>query len=304
MGALANQGKMMRPTLIRRIEDAGGQTVVDTVPRLERQVVSPYVASVLTDMMTGVTDEDGTAPEAAIDGQLVAGKTGTAQKADYVHGGYAEGRWVSSFVGYVPARKPRLVIGVIVDEPMIAHNGGTVAAPAFRRIAQASLRHLGVVADDPSLGEDLRTHRNAKSKPSSAAAAVAVAAPPAEPAPAPQAPIAGSERRVPSLLGQTARAAVIAAQRSDLLLALSGSGLVRTQQPEAGAVVAAGSTISILLEPPELAPSVTPGSESNDTQSNKTTAQAPRAERASDDDVDAPSSPPMLAVKEAGGHDG
>jgi cell division protein FtsI (penicillin-binding protein 3) len=305
MGALANQGKMMRPTLVKRIEDAAGQTVVDSVPRLERQVVSPYVASVLTDMMTGVTGEDGTAPEAAIDGQLVAGKTGTAQKADYVHGGYAKGRWVSSFVGYVPARKPRLVIGVIVDEPMIAHNGGTVAAPAFRRIAEASLRHLGVVADDPSLGEDLRTHRKAKP----AAQPIASADPAPAPDAAPQAAIAESQRRVPSLLGQTARAAIAAAQRADLLLALSGSGLVRAQQPEGGAVVAAGSTVTIALEPPEVAPvlapaSAPPGTETD--QSDKTAAAAVPAVGSTADQTAAPASPPpqLLAVKRAGGRDG
>jgi beta-lactam-binding protein with PASTA domain len=101
---------------------------------------------------------------------------------------------------------------------------------------------------------------------------------------------------------------VIAAQRSDLLLALSGSGLVRTQQPEAGAVVAAGSTVSIALAPPELAPrappSSAPGSERSETQSNKTTAQLPPPDRANDDDIDVQSSPPMLAVKQAGGPDG
>src|SRR6185369_478746 len=66
-------------------------------------------------------------------------------KADYVHGGYADGKWVSSFVGFAPARNPRLVISVAIDEPVIAHHGGTVAAPTFRRIMEASLRHLGVV---------------------------------------------------------------------------------------------------------------------------------------------------------------
>ena len=91
----------------------------------------------------------GTGVEAAIDGLLVAGKTGTAQKADYVHGGYAEDKWTSSFVGFAPARRPRLVISVVIDEPMIAHHGGTVAAPAFRRIMEASLRHLGVVPNTP-----------------------------------------------------------------------------------------------------------------------------------------------------------
>ena len=286
MSALANQGKLMRPVLIKHIEDAAGGTVLDAVPRVERQVVSPYVASVLTDMLIAVTGENGTGYEAALPGQLVAGKTGTAQKADYVHGGYADGRWVSSFVGFVPARKPRVVIGVIVDEPMIAHQGGTVAAPAFRRIADATLRHLGVVADDPSLGDELRAHKPA-AKP--AAATVAAGAPDAHgdaaqlaaaTPEAPAEPIEQDQRRVPALAGQTARAAIVSAQRSDLLLSLSGSGLVRAQQPEAGAVVAAGSTVAVVLEAPESDRSQAPaGAEDTDPRSP---AEAASAEPATD----------------------
>jgi cell division protein FtsI (penicillin-binding protein 3) len=256
MGALANQGKLMRPTIVKRIEDAAGVPVLDAVPRVERQVVSPYVASVLTDMMIAVTGENGTGYEAALPGQLVAGKTGTAQKADYVHGGYADGRWVSSFVGFAPARRPRVVIGVIVDEPMIAHQGGAVAAPAFRRIAEATLRHLGVVGDDPTVGDELRAHKPAQKAADAKLAAAASATDQQEPLAAstpeaPSEPIARDQRRVPELLGQTARAAIVGAQHADLQLSLSGSGLVRTQQPEAGAVVAAGSIVTVVLEPPD-----------------------------------------------------
>ena len=75
---------------------------------------------------------------------MVAGKTGTAQKADYTRGGYADEQWTATFVGFVPAQRPRLVISVVIDEPVIEHYGGTVAGPVFRRVAEAALRHLGV----------------------------------------------------------------------------------------------------------------------------------------------------------------
>src|SRR5690606_5085053 len=103
----------------------------------------------------------GTAEEAAIEGFLVAGKTGTAQKADERGLGYAKNRWVASFVGFVPADEPRLVIAVVVDEPVVAYYGGVVAGPIFRRIAEASLRHLGVLATDGGRrgGRASRPHR-------------------------------------------------------------------------------------------------------------------------------------------------
>ena len=86
---------------------------------------------------------------AAMPGYQVAGKTGTAQKPDS-HGGYATGRYVASFVGIVPASRPRFVILVAVDEPHGAIWGGTVAAPAFQQIARFDLQYLEVPPDAPA----------------------------------------------------------------------------------------------------------------------------------------------------------
>jgi cell division protein FtsI (penicillin-binding protein 3) len=146
MAALANDGKLMRPMLVKRVTDARGAIVEEPAPQVVRQAVSPDVARLVTEMMVGVTGAEGTGIEAAVEGYRVAGKTGTAQKADLERGGYAEDRWSSSFVGFAPAEAPRLAIAVSIDEPMIAHYGGQVAAPAFRRIMAAGLRHLGVAA--------------------------------------------------------------------------------------------------------------------------------------------------------------
>jgi len=77
----------------------------------------------------------------------VAGKTGTAQKAE--DGGYSPRNFVASFVGFVPARDPRLVIVVAVDEPWPSYHGGAVAAPVFARIAEQALVYLGVPPDRP-----------------------------------------------------------------------------------------------------------------------------------------------------------
>ena len=144
MGALANGGRLMHPRLIRRVQTHDGEILEEFLPEARRQVVPARVARLVADMLTAVTGPGGTGQPAAIDGFLVAGKTGTAQKADYVAGGYAEDRWLASFVGFVPANDPQIVMAVIVDEPVVAHYGGTVAGPVFRRVGEAALRHLGV----------------------------------------------------------------------------------------------------------------------------------------------------------------
>lgn len=246
-GVLANRGRLMRPTMVKRVEDARGDVVQEALPHVERQVVPPRVASLVADMLTAVTGENGTGAEAALDGHLVAGKTGTAQKADYVRGGYADGKWVSSFVGFAPARKPRLVVAVVVDEPVIAHHGGTVAAPTFRRIMGASLRHLGVVSSVPSEAElvSRRNERSPKPQVQEIGAQAGEARPAAE-----LGPLAQGERRVPDLLGQSARGALVAAAAAELSLVLRGSGVVVTQNPAPGEPLPAGSAIEVLLAPP------------------------------------------------------
>ena len=93
-------------------------------------------------MLRGVVEE-GSGVEAQVPGYVVAGKTGTAAKPDPVNGGYSDSRYVASFVGFAPARKPRLVVLVTVDEPRGTIWGGTAAAPAFREIAQFALQYLG-----------------------------------------------------------------------------------------------------------------------------------------------------------------
>jgi len=142
--AIANRGVWVRPHLVERIGGAGA-----TRPR-RRRVVSPWVASELMAMLKNVVAE-GTGTLAAVPGYQVAGKTGTAAKPD-PQGGYSDTRYVASFVGVVPASRPRLVILVSVDEPRGAIWGGVVAAPAFAEIAKFDLQYLdgGVPPDAPA----------------------------------------------------------------------------------------------------------------------------------------------------------
>jgi cell division protein FtsI (penicillin-binding protein 3) len=139
--AIANGGILVQPRLVERVD---GKSVER--PRGKR-IVSRRVSRDMLAMLRGVVVE-GTGTQAAIPGYTVAGKTGTAAKID-AGGGYSHTDYVASFVGLVPATKPRLVIMVMVDEPSGAFYGGDVAAPAFREIARFNLQHLEVPPDSP-----------------------------------------------------------------------------------------------------------------------------------------------------------
>jgi len=139
-GAIANDGVMRTPYLVDRI---GGKRAKRGS---SRRVVSRTVAAqVMTMLRDVVSAEGGTGAAAAVPGYTVAGKTGTAAKPE--QGGYSTSRYVASFVGIVPAKQPRLVVLVSIDEPQTAIWGGVVAAPAFSRIAQYGLQELEVAPD-------------------------------------------------------------------------------------------------------------------------------------------------------------
>jgi cell division protein FtsI/penicillin-binding protein 2 len=139
--AIANGGTLVQPHLIEKI---GGHTVHH---RRGARVVSRRVSDQMMSMLRSVV-LDGTGTEAALPGYTVAGKTGTAAKID-PDGHYSTSRYVASFVGMVPATKPRLVIMVMVDEPHASIWGGTVAAPTFQQIARFDVQHLAIPPDAP-----------------------------------------------------------------------------------------------------------------------------------------------------------
>ncbi|BDV44465.1 penicillin-binding protein [Geotalea uraniireducens] len=148
VSAIANGGVLMRPYVVEKITDNDGNLVKSFEPQQRRQVVSAETAKIVTRMMEGVAAEGGTGTNAAVDGYLVAGKTGTAQKVDPVTHSYSLNKRTASFIGFVPANHPRLTIMVVVDEPKTSPYGGVVAAPAFSSIALQSLCYLKVPPDE------------------------------------------------------------------------------------------------------------------------------------------------------------
>ena len=141
--SLANGGLLMKPYIVEAITNDNGRIIERTEPVIIRRTVRPETASVVNRIMETVIMEGGTGTSAALDGYIISGKTGTAQKIDESRT-YANGKYVSSFLGFAPAAKPVVVILVVIDEPQTAHYGGTVAAPAFRKIARGTLQYLNV----------------------------------------------------------------------------------------------------------------------------------------------------------------
>ncbi|MEE8397861.1 MAG: penicillin-binding protein 2 [Desulfobacterales bacterium] len=143
VAAIANGGTLMRPYVVQAVLDSNGGLVKRFGPEKIRQALSPELAARIRSMMESVVDVGGTGVRAALDGYSSGGKTGTAQKADK-RGGYAENKYIASFVGFAPAKRPEIAILVVIDEPQEQYYGGTVAAPVFKQIALKTLDYLNI----------------------------------------------------------------------------------------------------------------------------------------------------------------
>jgi len=142
MSCIANEGLLMRPMLVHRLQDDEGNVVARYEPQPLRRVMSPGAAFEMTRALKTVVSSDGTAAKAKLENHTLAGKTGTAQKV--MPGGlrYYNDRFFSSFIGYFPADKPEICISVVLDDPKGQHYGGRTAAPIFKNIAQRSAHYL------------------------------------------------------------------------------------------------------------------------------------------------------------------
>lgn len=224
VSSVANGGELVQPRVIRAVIRDGKRV---PVPRkVLRRTISAGTAAELTRIMEGVVEKGGTATRATLDGYTVAGKTGTAQKL--VNGRYNRTDYNTSFVGFVPSRKPKFTIVVVIDSPRINKYGGLAAAPVFQRIADAALRHQGVAptlnAPPPVLvARREERHEVPATGPASSTALLAVGVhSPAD------------DNAFPDLRGLSAREAVRSLARMGLTARMHGDGVVVEQRPEAG----------------------------------------------------------------------
>ncbi len=140
LSAIANDGVLMKPCVVRGLIDHKGRVVKEFTPTVVRRVISPSTAGKLVSILTSVVEEEGgTGSNARIANVGVAGKSGTSQKFDFAEGRYSHDKVRASFMGFFPAGDPHFAILVVLDEPEKHRWGGVAAAPVFKNIAEQIL---------------------------------------------------------------------------------------------------------------------------------------------------------------------
>lgn len=267
---IANGGLWMKPQLVLAELDEHGRLLRRFDPEAVRRVISPRTADTMRDFLLAVVDS-GTATKAELSWTQVAGKTGTAQKYDPATGHYAAGKYISSFVGFVPADDPRLVCLVLIDESKKGYYGGDVAAPVFRDIVDDVHRLrdgplsprppvVQVAAGDlkppPTLVPDVRLLPLARATEKLAAVGLRVRSSGVGPRvvsqdPAPGSPVERGEPvlvtlsketapAVPDVIGLTLREALGVLSGHSIPARAMGSGVVCAQEPAPGSHLEAG----------------------------------------------------------------
>jgi cell division protein FtsI (penicillin-binding protein 3) len=232
MSAIANQGVLMQPHVVRGIVDKKGQVVSEFVPTEVRRAIAPLTAQMVTSYLTDVVEaEDGTGKNARISNTAVAGKTGTAQKFDFEKGRYSSQKVTASFVGFLPANDPQMAILVVLDEPEVKRWGGQAAAPVFRSISEQVLRcfdrHVGdqeLVADDWTMEIENASILDI--------------------------PVDGrgqDESVMPDFTGMTMREVFEMARERDIHLQLRGSGWAVSQKPLPGTLLARRNSCEVVF---------------------------------------------------------
>jgi cell division protein FtsI (penicillin-binding protein 3) len=244
VSAVANGGILYRPFVVKRIQHPTSG-ITETDPHGER-VLSTETTADLRQMLEVVVT-DGTAKSGKLEGYTAAGKTGTAQKIDAT-GHYSKTKYVASFAGFVPASNPMIAMIVVVDEAVGLHQGGQVAAPIFKRIAEQTMRYMSVPPDIP-LYSPKYTQKEEKKK--------SEPAPPPKPpqwkvvdasfTPTASAPLADDpgDIAIPDFYGKSLRQVTEQCLKLGLRLRSIGSGAAAQQFPVPGVNARAGAYVQV-----------------------------------------------------------
>ena len=149
--AIANNGILMQPRIIKKIENPDGTTLKSYKPLEIRRVITEKTSKEILKILTGVLTKEGTGYKAKIDGYNIAGKTGTAQIADPKKGGYIKGQFYASFIGFVPVPDPQIVVLVTIDRPKGEKYGGQTAAPVFKYIVERIAPYLNILPSNSTV---------------------------------------------------------------------------------------------------------------------------------------------------------
>ncbi len=271
VSAIANGGMLCKPHVVAELRR--GERVLPMegplTPAEPKRVIRPETAATLRRLMEGVI-LNGTGKLAHLDGWTAAGKTGSAQKIDPATGRYSRTQLIASFTGFAPINNPAVSILVSLDSPIGLHEGGMVAAPVFKRIAEQVLPYLDVPRDVPVASRLVQaSYNNRKAsdrmaledftatdfsgQPDQPPAESSVTNPKEEKSQPPAVTVAvdeGGDLQVPDFSGKTMRDATEACLRLGLEPVLVGSGLATNQTPVAGARVRRGAKITVQFGTP------------------------------------------------------
>ncbi|MDO4178066.1 MAG: penicillin-binding transpeptidase domain-containing protein [Phascolarctobacterium sp.] len=232
ISAIANGGELLQPYIVKRIVAPNGEIIREGHKKVVRNMITPQIAEQMRNMMEAVVASGG-GKRASIKGYRIAGKTGTAQKIS-ASGGYAEGQYIASFVGFVPADKPKYSMIVMLDTPRgKSIYGSQVAAPVFKSTLQQVLVAKGI---QPSSNEGLRSLDEANSLGTKKKQAVKI----------PQINILPNGKiKLPDFKGLDMRNVQELLQKGHLKLKPYGSGEAYNQKPAPGQEVDENTTVEI-----------------------------------------------------------
>ena len=248
-GAIANNGVLLQPTLIREVRspNAGGIVRYRHTPEPVRRVVTPEVASTLRDLLRGVVEAGGTAERAALANFQLAAKTGTARRV--VGGRYAAGQYTASFAALFPAHDPQLIVVMKIDNPQKgSYFAAQTAAPVTRSMLEQALAARTVALDRARLSNVAmtadRTGASAPLEEPDGVVPYVVSWPYVSDTAQAQA-----ERPVPDITGKPLRAAARTLHRRGFKVVVKGWGVVHHTWPAAGEQAVAGATVTVFAEP-------------------------------------------------------
>ena len=224
--AIANGGLLKKPYILHSTIHLGGQKRRAGNSAVVRRIFTKEQSELLTFMLTQAVSQTGTGFRARIEGFLTAGKTGTAQKTDPKKRGYAKGKYISSFIGFVPADHPRFVIYIAVDEPTTKFYGSTVAAPVFSVVGSYAVRRAGL---PPSFVEEPNVLRRSKT-PVKTVVNEKI-----------------SKEKTPNFVGLSLREAFQKAKKFKVKLKVKGSGMVRASIPFSGESLPQDRIVTVIL---------------------------------------------------------
>jgi len=244
--AIANDGVLLQPTLIREVRDPAGAVRYRHRPEPVRRAVTAEVAAKLRDLLRGVVEAGGTGERAALANFQLAAKTGTSRRV--VGGRYAPGQYTASFAALFPADDPQLVVVMKIDNPQKgSYFAAQTAAPVTRSMLEQALAARTVALDRARLSNVAPTAERAPLEEPDGVVPYVVTIP--TPVPLPDSERVQPARAVPDVTGRPLREAARTLHRRGFRVVVKGWGVVHHSWPAAGANAAAGSTVTLFAEP-------------------------------------------------------